>query len=259
MKTRIQIASDLHIEFTGMDAELDTVAEQSRDILIVAGDLAEGTRGFDWLTYQTQFSEVVFVPGNHEYYGHDIDDVDRKFRAFEKTNSRFHFLQLDIVELYGVRIAGCTLWTDMMGLSDWDKRMVEKSMSDFHCITKRGARFTPQISNGINMGHRNWLMLQKDIDIVVTHHAPSDQSITPYWQEHGKLLNPGFAGNSDDIIHALQPKFWIHGHMHSFLRYWHDQKINGTQVICNPRGYGGSYQERTGFDDNFMISLEKDK
>jgi Icc-related predicted phosphoesterase len=257
MKTRIQIASDLHIEFTGMDAELDVVAQESRDILIVAGDLAEGTRGIDWLRYQCNFSDVVYVTGNHEYYGHDIDVVDKKLRDLAEEIPTLHFLQKDTVTLFGIKIAGCTLWTDMSGLDDWGKRCVEKAMADFHCITKRGARFTPQISNGINHDHRNWLRHQQDADIVVTHHAPSYQSITPYWQEHGQLLNPGFAGNSDDLIESIRPQFWIHGHMHSFLRYWHNKEIGGTQVICNPRGYGGSYQERTGFDDKFMISLGK--
>ena len=255
MKTRIQIASDLHLEFTGMDAELDVVAQESRDILIVAGDLAEGTRGFDWLTYQCSFSDVVYVAGNHEYYGYDIDSIDKEMRSLASQLPNLHYLQKDTVTLFGIKIAGCTLWTDMLGQSDWDKRCIEKSMSDFHCITKRGARLTPEISNGINHDHRAWLSQQTDADIVVTHHAPSYQSITPYWQEHGQLLNPGFAGNSDDLIEHIAPKFWIHGHMHSFLRYWHNQNIGGTQVICNPRGYGGSYQERTGFSDDFMITL----
>jgi len=116
---------------------------------------------------------------------------------------------------------------------------------------------TPDIAAGINSQHRNWLLQQTDIDIVITHHAPSQQSITPYWLEHGQLLNPGFAGNSDDIIKALAPKYWIHGHMHSFIRYWHDGKVGGTQVLCNPRGYGGSYQERTGFLDNLIITVDK--
>ena len=257
MKKHIHIASDLHIEFTGMGCELDTVCENSRDILIVAGDLAEGTRGFEWLRNQCSYSDVVFVTGNHEYYGYDIDDVDKKFRQFEKETPNFHFLQMNSVELFGLKIAGCTLWTDMQGMDGWERRQVEKSMTDFSgAITKRGTRLTADIAAGINMQHRNWLMQQHEADIIVTHHAPSDQSITDYWRAHGGLLNPAFAGNSDDLVRLLEPAYWIHGHMHSFLRYWHDGKVDGTQVLCNPRGYGGSYQERTGFSDNLMISLE---
>lgn len=256
MKTRIHVASDIHLEFTGMGCELDTVAENARDILIVAGDLAEGTRGFEWLRDQCSFSDVVFVCGNHEYYGYDIDEIDAKFRQFEKEIHNFHFLQMDTIELYGVKIAGATLWTDMQGMNSWERQQVERSMTDFcGTITKRHTRLTVDIAAGINMQHRNWLLQQTDVDIVVTHHAPTEQSITDYWKVHGKLLNPGFAGNSDDIITALAPTYWIHGHMHSFLRYWHDGNVNGTQVLCNPKGYGGSYQERTGFTDNLMISL----
>ena len=163
---------------------------------------------------------------------------------------------MGVYEQDGVRIAGCTLWTDMKDLDGWARRQVEKGMADFSgAITNRGARFTADIAAAINAQHRNWLLEQTDIDIVVTHHAPSWQSVTPYWLENGKMLNPAFAGASDDIIEALKPKFWIHGHMHSFLRYWHNDKVDGTQIICNPRGYGGSYQERTGFLDNLMITI----
>ncbi len=255
-KQRIHVASDIHLEFTGMGCELDPVAMNARDLLIVAGDIAEGTRGFDWLLEQAEYSPVVFVAGNHEYYGYDIDVMDAKYKALSEEHEDIHFLQKDVFEFNGLRIAGCTLWTDMMGLSGWERKQIGISMADFQgAITKRGTCLTPDIAAGINMYHRNWLLQQKDIDIVVTHHAPSWQSITPYWLEHGGMLNPGFAGKSDDIITALKPKYWIHGHMHSFLRYWHDEVVDGTQILCNPKGYGGSYQERTGFLDALMINL----
>ena len=113
------------------------------------------------------------------------------------------------------------------------------------------------MSVGIHHGQKEWLRQQKDIDIVVTHHAPSYQSITDYWKEHGRLLNPAFAANADDLIHELSPTYWIHGHMHSFIRYWHDAEVDGTQVLCNPIGYGGSYQERTGWNDSLLIKVNE--
>jgi Icc-related predicted phosphoesterase len=255
-KVKVHVVSDIHLEFTGMECALDVVAMHERDFLIVAGDLAEGLRGEEWLVDQCSYSPVVYVTGNHEYYGHDIDDIDKRFRQLAKKIPNFYFLQKDVIELLGLRIAGCTLWTDMQGLSGWERRQVEKSMTDFcGAITKRGTRLTADIAAGVNMDHRNWLMQQNDLDIVVTHHAPTWQSVTDYWRKHGPLLNPAFAGTSDDIIDALSPTYWIHGHMHSFLRYWHEGKVGGTQVLCNPRGYGGSYQERTGFNDSLIIKL----
>lgn len=254
---KFQVLSDIHLEFSGMDCTLDPVAEVTRDALILPGDIAEGTKALEWVRHQCTISPVILIAGNHEYYGHDIDEIDTAWRVIARSIPNLTYLQCDVLEFMGVRIAGCTLWTGMQGLSGWDRRMIERAMSDFHCITKRGSRFTADIAAGINMQHRNWLLNQQDIDIVLTHHAPSEQSITPYWKERGKLLNPAFADTSDDIIEALAPKYWIHGHMHSFLRYWHNNKVKGTQVLCNPRGYGGSYQERTGWSDNLMITIDK--
>lgn len=256
---KIQIVSDLHLEFTGMHCALDPRAEEERDLLIVAGDLAEGQAGREWILEQLEHSPVVYVMGNHEYYGHDIDAIDSYWKQREAQFQGLHVLQQNVLWYQGISIAGCTLWTDMQGMSGWERRQIGKRMADFQgAIAKRGSRFTPDIAAGINMQHRNWLLREgglNKIDIVVTHHAPSWQSITDYWREHGGLLNPGFAGSSDDIIHAIAPKYWIHGHMHSFLRYWHDEKVDGTQVLCNPRGYGGSYQERTGFNDALIIEV----
>ncbi len=252
---KIQVISDLHLEFSGMERELDPLTEQERDLLIVAGDLCEGTRGFDWLMDQCEYSPVVYVTGNHEYYGHSIEEVDEAYTKLDAEEENFHFLQMKTIEVGGVRIAGCTLWTDFTGLSDWDLNQVRRSMSDFHCIMTDEGMLHPRDTRVINMKHRNWLLQQEDVDIVVTHHSPSDQSITDYWREHGKTLNPAFAGNSDDIVRSLRPKYWIHGHMHSFLRYWHDREIDRTQILCNPVGYSGSYQERSGWSDKLVITL----
>lgn len=254
---KFQVISDIHLEFTGMERELDPVAEVERDVLIVAGDLCERDNGEAWLRRQCEKSPVVFVCGNHEYYGADIDEIDNYYRGLENELNNFYFLQQDVVSFGGVRIAGCTLWTDFSGVDNYEMNLIRRSMSDFNCITKRGAWFTPDVSAGIHHGQKEWLRQQKDIDIVVTHHAPSPQSITDYWKEHGRLLNPAFAANADDLIYELSPAYWIHGHMHSFIRYWHDGEVDGTQVLCNPVGYGGSYQERTGMNDKLLITVEK--
>lgn len=253
--TKFQIISDLHLEFSGMDRALDPVAEVERDVLIVAGDLCERDNGTEWLRRQCEKSPVVFVAGNHEYYGAEIDEIDSFYRGLENEINNFYFLQQDVVEFDGVRIAGCTFWTDFQGINQYEANLIHKSMTDFHVITKRGARLTCDIARGIHHGQKEWLRKQKDIDIVVTHHAPSNQSITPYWQEHGKLLNPAFAAEADDLVEELSPTYWIHGHMHSFLRYWHNGVVDGVQVLCNPIGYGGSYQERTGWNDNLIINV----
>jgi Icc-related predicted phosphoesterase len=254
---KIQVISDVHLEFSGMERDLDCIAEVERDLLIVAGDLSEGLRGEMWLRRQAGISPVVYVTGNHEYYGYDIDLIDKSYRALDADVKNFHFLQKGVYEQDGVRIAGCTFWTDMQGVNEYEMGLVRRTMADWQVIQKDSGYFTPHMSVELHHDHKEWLREQKDIDIVVTHHAPSRQSITPYWLEHGKLLNPAFAADADDLIEQMAPTYWIHGHMHSFLRYWHNKKINGTQVLCNPVGYGGSYQERSGWNDKLLISIDK--
>lgn len=252
---KIQIVSDIHLEFSGMERDLDPIAEVERDLLIVAGDLCERDNGDEWLRRQCKHSPVVFVTGNHEYYGADLDEIDEHYRQLEDELDNFHFLQKNVLQFAGVRIAGCTLWTDFSGVDEYHMVLIRKTMSDWSVIQKDGGWFTPDMSRDIHMDHREWLRQQKDIDIVVTHHAPSWQSITPFWQERGKILNPAFAAHADDVIDQLMPDYWIHGHMHSFLRYWHNREVNGTQILCNPVGYVGSYQERTGWNDKLLIEV----
>lgn len=252
---KIQIVSDLHLEFTKFECELDPVTSAERDLLIVAGDTAEGMRGQYWLRDEAEKHgcPVVQVLGNHEYYGWDIDDIDKAWA--EHDHPLIHTLQCAVFEHEGLRIAGCTLWTGFRGLDGYHTRMIEQKIIDFTVIKKRGARFSAMICQGIHLQHKTWLMQQKDIDIVVTHHAPSYQSVTPYWREKGSMLTPAFYTDIDDVIEQLKPKFWIHGHMHSFMRYWHNRDKD-TQVICNPRGYvRGGDQEQWGFRTNLMIEI----
>jgi Icc-related predicted phosphoesterase len=65
--------------------------------------------------------------------------------------------------------------------------------------------------------------------VVVTHHLPSARSVSDKYE--GSTINPCFASNLDE--HFGKMDLWIHGHTHDSFDY----AINGTRVICNPRGY----------------------
>jgi hypothetical protein len=51
----------------------------------------------------------VYVPGNHEFYGHDID-LTAELEAAAPEN--ITVLSDDLLVLDGVRFLGSTLWTD---------------------------------------------------------------------------------------------------------------------------------------------------
>jgi hypothetical protein len=66
--------------------------------------------------------------------------------------------------------------------------------------------------------------------VVVTHHLPHRECIHPKYE--GTRFNPCFASDLDHLVRA-PVALWVHGHTHESI----DFLVNGTRVVCNPRGY----------------------
>ena len=73
---RLWIMSDLHLEFGPL--ELPPVRA---DVVILAGDVHLGVRGLAWVQDRWPNLPVVYVPGNHEYYGEAMPRLTEKLRA----------------------------------------------------------------------------------------------------------------------------------------------------------------------------------
>jgi Icc-related predicted phosphoesterase len=90
--------------------------------------------------------------------------------------------------------------------------------------------------------------------VVVTHHAPSFQSISDEFKGDG--LNGAYATELFEHIMELedaQPELWCHGHLHSSNNYM----IGKTRVLCNPRGYdtGNPMDLNPEFNVNLVIEV----
>jgi predicted phosphodiesterase len=73
MPLRLRIISDLHLEFhqDGGQSLLASMNFESLDALVVAGDLCGAkavASSFDLICNAFQ-GPIIYVPGNHEYYG----------------------------------------------------------------------------------------------------------------------------------------------------------------------------------------------
>jgi Icc-related predicted phosphoesterase len=82
---RIFALSDLHTDFAENRRRLQQISSTSylRDVLVVAGDIADDLRTIDWTLrkLRSQFSQVFYVPGNHELWVRDGKyDSAEKFR-----------------------------------------------------------------------------------------------------------------------------------------------------------------------------------
>ena len=81
------------------------------DVVVLAGDIAEGLHGIRWARETFIMKEIVYIAGNHEYYDLHWETMQEEMRS-TATRMGVHFLDQDSVELFGVRFLGSTLWTD---------------------------------------------------------------------------------------------------------------------------------------------------
>ena len=223
---KIHILSDIHLEFSDME-----VPDVDADITIIAGDLHVGTKGLSWARKLGR--PVFYVPGNHEFYGCDMNQIRNEFRQVRQTT----ILDNQLSYGGGCAIWGTTLWTDFKLNNDIidDMYWAKRHMNDFKFIRYQNSILTPEDTTELHKESLQQLrMFQNNhypVKVIVTHHLPSSKSIHPRYK--GQVLNAAFASHLDNIIESSGIKLWIHGHTHHSFDYM----IGSTRVICNPRGY----------------------
>ena len=246
---KIQILSDLHIEFAWFD-----LPKTDADIIILAGDTGVGQRGINWAKSVAASVPVLYIHGNHEYYREAWPKLIETNREFCE-GSNVHFLENNEFWFGDTRFLGCTLWTDfnLYGNVPFGELMAGQSMNDFKVIRKSPeySKFRTSDALQIHLKSLHWLEneLKKPASktVVITHHAPSMKSIPDEFKN--SPVNPAFASNLDDLILQYQPDLWIHGHQHKPANYF----IGKTQVICNPRGYPDQYDN--GFEPTMVVNV----
>jgi predicted phosphodiesterase len=233
---KLHVMSDLHLSMAGMD-----VATTDADLVILAGDIARPDKAGAWARQIRK--PVIYVAGNHEYYNGDLQGTLHELRR-HCAYSAVHVLECEAWVFEGVRFLGATLWSDFRVFADDETR--QRSMANATALIRDFQRiavdaetrrlFTPQDSQALFDRAATWLetRLQQGFDgptVVVTHHAPSPQSIHPRFA--GSLLNGCFVSDLERLMAAERVRLWIHGHTHDSFDY----TVRGTRVLCNPRGY----------------------
>ena len=227
------------------------MAGEEDQVLILAGDIypyyttIDDKRRDFFEDISNRFREVVYIPGNHEYYHGDFNKGDDILRDYFSDFPNINFINGELVEIDGIKIIGCTLWTEIDPVTE---AHIGRFFSDYMAI-KSGSEFlTPAQTMFVHRNHKRFIEENADENsIVVTHHCPSYRSV------HEKFINdecnPFFYNNMDNLIMKLQPKLWVHGHTHCSMNY----KIGKTRVICNPKGYYNPYK----YDDPENILFDE--
>ena len=231
---RIRVLSDLHVDF-----ETVTLPYVEADVTVLAGDIRPGKSALKWIRSNFHDQPIVYVLGNHEFYGCAIPKLIDDFRRL-CAGSNIHILENDRLTIDGVWFLGCTLWTDFCLFVDPAAagREAAKLMNDYRRlrVSPEFRRLTGMDTARFNARSLRWLREQLDSPaalptVIVTHHAPSPRSFDLLETE--ELIGAAYASDLEDLVEASRAKLWIYGHTHRSTRYW----IGQTQVISNSRGY----------------------
>lgn len=236
---KLWIMSDLHLELTrGWDLPLGE-ARPDFDVMVVAGDLVpRAERGVRWLLDRVTDRPVIYVPGNHEFYGCDIDrTVEKAIEAARGTN--VHVLPDRAIEIDGVNFIGATLWTDfaLFDCADYAMNYAGDVMNDYRKIRKNDyqRRLRPADTLARHRASRNFIateLRKSGRHVIVTHHGPHPNAIRGGCER--ELISCAYVSDLTDVIEAGRPELWIYGHTHESR----DFVVGTTRVITNAKGYG---------------------
>jgi len=250
---KIQVLSDIHVEFRA-DKPFQ-IPPSDAHVIVLAGDIGEGLQGITWAADQSQRvgKQVVYVPGNHEYYNQDITRHDDAMRKHADALG-VAFLNEDVFDYGGVRFVGATLWTSFKnecGKDDWFAMdQARRGLADYHLIRRGSTGLHPRHTQVLHASASQFIEKALDASspdrtVVVTHHAPSHRCTNPDFP-FGTMTR-AFSSSLDNLLGKSAA--WTYGHTHACFY----ETINGTQVISNQLGYPG--ERNHGFDPNKVIEI----
>jgi Icc-related predicted phosphoesterase len=265
---RLWIFSDLHLE-AHPEAEA-FLAFPEADVAVCAGDIHRPMwQSIQWLAdHIAPHMPVIFVPGNHEFYGGAHAGCMKRGRTAAASVDGVCLLNDDVVYLGDVRFIGSTLWTDYaLGAEPTSGR--QRDLDIAHAMNTAGSRLMDhtaialeddmlerwQPEHALAAHRRSRTFIHSALckghvgpTVVVTHHAPHPGSIDRQYE--GSPINPAFASDLSEIILDCQPEMWVHGHVHHSTAY----TVGETCIVCNPRGYG---DENPSWDAGMVVTVPR--
>lgn len=256
---KLKLESDVHMEF-GRFFMIENVADV--DVIVLAGDIYNRDKGVRWAIEEGEHfkKHVIYVAGNHEYYGHEYHENLAAMRKKAEESEWVHFLERDEVIIDGVRFLGATLWTDYMSNGrepenqHFNMANAELVLSDHRHIKYGDELFKPKHALALHKETVGWLTQKMDEPfdgktVVVTYHGPSlECSHTDFGNNS---VGSCFISDLDHLVKKAD--VWCYGHTHSNL----DTYVGKCHLVSNQKGYPREVTPGVhGYRNNWVINTD---
>jgi predicted phosphohydrolase len=252
----LQYCSDLHLEFSKNREYLRRYPIQPKgEVLLLAGDIVPFTQldamdeFFD--LWSSQFTQVYWLPGNHEYYHWNLPTGDD--HIYKQVRHNVHLVNNQCIVHASVRLVFSTLWSN---ISPVNEAAITRRISDFHQVTVGGTALTIADFNALHEQSKNFLRTtlgtspdQPTETVVITHHVPTLLNYPSHYIQH--VLTEAFVTEQYDFILNVQPAAWIYGHHHSNIPPF---RIGETAMLTNQLGYV-EYREQKAFRTDATLEI----
>ncbi|MEM9545030.1 MAG: metallophosphoesterase [Bacteroidota bacterium] len=234
---KVQICSDLHLEFTTNREWIKrNPLIPKGDVLIIAGDTSYLERNYFELEFiqqvSDQFSQVYLIPGNHEYYG-GFDVATALKPSHYKIMENVFMVNNHTVKIGEVHFIFSTMWSNIQK----NILAVMRGMMDFRKIKYQGEKFNINHFNELHKVAFDYIAeaaKTKGKKVIVTHHLPSDECNSKEFKN--STLNGAFCVDKTNFILDHDIDYWIYAHSHRNLK---DFKLGHTKLVTNQLGYVG--------------------
>lgn len=244
---KLHIMSDLHLEMhADGGAELIRGLDPTGvDVLVLAGDITMARYDEDlesvFRPLAKKYRQILYVPGNHEYYKASPAQVTRNLAKLTKALPEVAIPQNGTVTIAGQRFIAGTMWFRPDPAAEQGKRIMHdfSLIKDFEpWVYEENAAFEQVVDRRLEA-----------TDVVLTHHLPAPQSTPMRFAR--SVANAFFVCDMTSYITERQPKLWIHGHTHDRCDY----VLGKTRVVANPLGYPSEPKSLEAFEPAFQIDI----
>lgn len=249
---KIAIHSDLHIE--GYRLPYNTLSNNDYDVLVLAGDIVSAKTIDRLQSIRDKVpvgKPVIFVPGNHEFYGGCIIHTAQELRS-KCSELGFMYADRKVITVDGVVFICATGWATLDSFHEYS--IEEKRLAMNHCIADFQAIKSNSVDGMIERGKADYEFIKSNLElykdhkcVVVTHFSPSES----YGNQKFDVspISSYFSNDWTHLMYEYQPVFWVYGHTHGSV----EGRIYRTRVVTNQRGYG--HECFATYDENKIVEV----